>query len=365
MTSIEQVKIFDEKIKANKAHYDLDREAANISALSSGKLEKYEYFTGEDLGYKPDVFRKAKFEYSPLGKVFNKGLDESDKKEGLLKRLKNIEGKNEQQFDSIKDQRKNQLQILAEKTNQVDDYKNISLRNKLDSEAKKAYDEFKEQSKKIDYTKLVCIGSSAKHHYNFTIYLDLKTFAESLYNGNLSLKVAKLKQRNIEIEIDRLKTYNPMKDKIVTQSDIVLSNAKELYKGRKMIVIALENDVFPLAKQYPAKNSDHGWREDEIDSTHIIPEKTDELLPSVKCKIIKTKKEEVLEKVVKSKYDTYSDLDKLLDEAEKYLGSDLIQKRFNFNTLVDILEYLFKTKGAQINLVRMSLIKGGLKDLKK
>ena len=124
-------------------------------------------------------------------------------------------------------------------------------------------------------------------------------------------------------------------------------------------------DVFPLAKQYPVKNSDHGWREDEIDSTHIIPEKTDELLPSVKCEIIKTKKEEVLEKVVKSKYGTYNDLDKLLDEAEKYLGSDLIQKRFNFNTLVDILEYLFKTKGAHINLVRVSLIKAGLKDLKK
>ena len=73
----------------------------------------------------------------------------------------------------------------------------------------------------------------------------------------------------------------------------------------------------------------------------------------------------MLEKIVKSKYGTYNDLDKLLDEAEKYLGSDLIQKRFNFNTLVDILEYLFKTKGAQINLVRVSLIKAGLKDLKK
>ena len=59
--------------------------------------------TGEDLGYKPDVIQKAKFEYSPLGKVFNKGLDEGDKKEGLLKRLKNIESKNEQQLEAIKD----------------------------------------------------------------------------------------------------------------------------------------------------------------------------------------------------------------------------------------------------------------------
>ena len=69
-----------DKIKANKAQCELDREAAKISALSSGELEKYEYLTGEDLGYKPDVIQKAKFEYSPLGKVFNKGLDESEKK---------------------------------------------------------------------------------------------------------------------------------------------------------------------------------------------------------------------------------------------------------------------------------------------
>ena len=88
MTLTEQVKIIDKKIKANKAQYGLDREAAKISALSSGELEKYKYLTGKDLGYKPDVIQKAKFEYSPLGKVFNKGLDESDKKEGVLKRLK-------------------------------------------------------------------------------------------------------------------------------------------------------------------------------------------------------------------------------------------------------------------------------------
>ena len=75
MTLTEQVKILDDKIKANKAQYDLDREVAKLSALSSGELQKHEYLTDEDLGYKPDVIQKAKFEYSPLGKVFNKGLD--------------------------------------------------------------------------------------------------------------------------------------------------------------------------------------------------------------------------------------------------------------------------------------------------
>ena len=102
MTRKEQVKILDDKIKANNAQYDLDRMNAEISAYSSGNLPKYEYLTKKDLKYKPDAFEQAKFEYSPLGKVFTDGLDKSDKNEGLLKRLKNIEDRNNNQLLPIK-----------------------------------------------------------------------------------------------------------------------------------------------------------------------------------------------------------------------------------------------------------------------
>ena len=75
----------------NKAQCDLDRKAAKISALSFNNLDKCEYLTGEDLDIKPSTIEQTKFEYSPLGKIFNKGLDKDDQKEGLFKRLKNIE----------------------------------------------------------------------------------------------------------------------------------------------------------------------------------------------------------------------------------------------------------------------------------
>ena len=94
MTRKDQIKILDDKIKANERQYNLDRTNAEISAYSSGNLPKYEYLTKKDLKYKPDAFEQAKFEYSPLGKVFTEGLDKSDKNEGLLKRLKNIEDRN-------------------------------------------------------------------------------------------------------------------------------------------------------------------------------------------------------------------------------------------------------------------------------
>ena len=121
MTVTDQIKILDRKIMQSEAQYDLDRKAAKISALSSNNLDKYEYLNGEELSLKPSTAEQAKFEYSPLGKIFNKGLDEDkDKKEGLLKRLKNIEGKNEKQLQVIEDRRKKQL----------DSIKNINISSK-------------------------------------------------------------------------------------------------------------------------------------------------------------------------------------------------------------------------------------------
>ena len=75
MTLTDELKILDDKIKANQAQYDLGREAAKISALSSKDLlEKYEYLTGEDLGHRPSVLEKTKFEYSPLGMSLSKSF---------------------------------------------------------------------------------------------------------------------------------------------------------------------------------------------------------------------------------------------------------------------------------------------------
>ena len=56
---------------------------------------------GEDLGYKPNLFEQVKFDYSPLGNIFTKGLDKDDQKEGLFKRLENIQDKNEELLNAF------------------------------------------------------------------------------------------------------------------------------------------------------------------------------------------------------------------------------------------------------------------------
>ena len=114
MTVTDQIKILGRKIMQNKAQYDLDRKAAKISALFSNNLDKYEYLTGEDLSLKPSTVEQAKFGYSPLGKIFNKGLSEDDKKEGLFKRLKNIEDKNEEQLKLLSNTNKTSSYIKNE-----------------------------------------------------------------------------------------------------------------------------------------------------------------------------------------------------------------------------------------------------------
>ena len=161
MTVTDQIKIINRKIKQNESQYDLDRKAAKISALSSNNLDKYEYLTGEDLGLKPSTIEKAKFEYSPLGNIFNKGSSEDDKKEGLLKKLKNIEDKNEQLLKI-----KNKTENIEEATDFV--------KETLSLEAKALIEEIKIIQKDVDYRKLIIKGGN-NVTYDFS---DFKTFNE-------------------------------------------------------------------------------------------------------------------------------------------------------------------------------------------
>ena len=80
MTVTDQIKILDRKIMQNEAQYDLDGKAAKIYALSSGKLDKYEYLTGDDLNYKPITVDEAQFDYSLLSRFFKRGLKEKEEK---------------------------------------------------------------------------------------------------------------------------------------------------------------------------------------------------------------------------------------------------------------------------------------------
>ena len=156
----EQLKILANKIRQNKADYDFYRQSVKISALSSGELNKYEYLTGEDLRYRSDPVQKAKFEYSSLVEIFNKGLDKNEK-QGLLKRLKNIEDKIDDRLNEIKD---NQLGIKSAA---------YIIGKELSREAKNILKKLNNQEKLINYQKL-CLKGGNNAEYSFSDYKSLK-----------------------------------------------------------------------------------------------------------------------------------------------------------------------------------------------
>ena len=74
MTLADELKILDDKIKTNQAQYDFDREAAKISELLSKELDKYEYLTSEELGYKQECLKKLNLSIFHLSETFIKEL---------------------------------------------------------------------------------------------------------------------------------------------------------------------------------------------------------------------------------------------------------------------------------------------------
>ena len=83
--------IIDDQIRDEKLQYDVNREADKISTLSSGKIDKYEYLTGEEIlpSNQQQIIEQAKFTYSPLGKAFEKQIKTIEDQEH--KRIKAIQ----------------------------------------------------------------------------------------------------------------------------------------------------------------------------------------------------------------------------------------------------------------------------------
>ena len=230
MTVTDQIKILNRQIKQNESQYDLDREAAKISALSSNNLDKYELLTGEDLNLKPSTVEQAKFEYSPLGKIFNKGLSEDDKKEGILKRLKNIE-----------DENKVKNKVENKDIKEVTDFVN----QPLSFEAKELINEIKNIQKNVDYRKLKIRGGN-NTDYDFSDYKTFKELFRDLYYKKTTIDYVERKQDEITGVMGALKAYAPRDNKYVEAKNKLLNNAKNFYEGREKIIKGFKNEIFSV-----------------------------------------------------------------------------------------------------------------------
>ena len=162
----------EDQIKDEKLQYDINREAAKISALSSGKICKYE-------SNQQQITEQAKFTYSPLGKTFEK-------------QTKTIEDKGEKQIKAIRDNRK---QLISD-----DDYKNKLLISKEREISKDIYnkrlDKLEELNNKIDYDNLKYVVERSGDQYSFNKLKDPIALLNIIKNGKISLEEAKEKQKD-------------------------------------------------------------------------------------------------------------------------------------------------------------------------
>ena len=264
MTRKEQNKILDDKIEANNAQYNLDRMNAEISAYSSGDLPKYEYLTKKDLGYKPNAFEQAKFEYSPLGKVFTDGLDKSDKNEGLLKRLKNIEDKSNNQLLTIKNisrpavKGKNNAHV-------TDEYKTIQNfkqelidKNILHSDGVKKFDKIINKWKQTKDKKIVYKNADTKvNTQKFNLY---KIF-ENYLNKNIDYHGISNIEKSIKDGVKIYQEYLP-----TDRKRRIINNSNKVIKGINLFKSMIDNDEFKIPGEYYAKpknNINLDWMNDK------------------------------------------------------------------------------------------------------
>ena len=199
------------------------------------------------MGYKPDVVQKAKFEYSPLSQVFNKGLEKDEKQVDLLKRLKNIEDKTDNQLNENKD---SQLGIKSI---------GYTVRQELSQETKNMLEKLNNQEKLINYKKLGFRGGNNKD-YDFTNFSSLRKLFRAIYYGQISIPAVEGEQDNFDNMIEILKVYRPKKDSkhYGLKQDLVI-NAQNFYDGREMIINAFKNKLFPFCpgNYYEEFKEDH------------------------------------------------------------------------------------------------------------
>ena len=166
----------EDQIKDEKLQYDINREAAKISALSSGKLDKYEYLTSEEIlpSNQQQIFQQAKFNYSPLGKAVEK------------------------QVKTIKDQ--GEKQVIALESLKVPDKRLTSMKDfipaeNLNPEIINEIKRIEEIEKKVDRNKMVY--KETNKTYDFRNFKTIRTFGNEIRNNVISLDTANIEQVNL------------------------------------------------------------------------------------------------------------------------------------------------------------------------
>ena len=210
----------DNQIRDKKLQCNINREAAKISVLSSGKICKDEYFTGEDIlpSNQQQIIEQAKFTYSPLGKAFEK-------------QIKTIEDQGQKQVDALKDLKPKAIEGESNDKSKVSVIFNdlINERNKVMNEL---YDSADYNNLKFKY-----VDSEKNKDVSFYEHMSSKQLLNKIKSSQIKLSEAKNKQNEFLNKLNNIKIGR----KNIEQQKVII-NLENFYKSRE--------EVFNFFKDY-------------------------------------------------------------------------------------------------------------------
>ena len=159
----------EDEIKDEKLQYDINSQAAKISALSSGEIDEYEYLTGEEIlpSNQQQIIQEAKFNYSPLGQAFEK-------------QTKTIEDQGKKQVDA--------LESLKPFNKQLPSIRDFISKERLNSEIINGIERIEEEERKVDRSNMAYKPSNEA--YDFRKFKTIRAFDNEIRNNIIDMNMA-------------------------------------------------------------------------------------------------------------------------------------------------------------------------------
>ena len=206
----------NDQIRDEKLQYDINREAAKISALSSGKIQKYEYLTGEDIlpSNQQQIIEQTKFTYSPLGKAFDK-------------QIKTIEDQGKKQVDALENLKpKEEKKPIEDKSNNKS--RSVIIFNELINKRKELMSQLYDS---IDYNNLKFEYVRPTNDVRFYEYKDSRDFFNAIKNNQFKFSEVKNKENEFLNKLSNVKvgTKTPEQRKLI-------DNLKKFYNSREEVI---------------------------------------------------------------------------------------------------------------------------------
>ena len=219
----------EDQIKDEKLQYDVNREAAKISALSSGKIDKDEYLTGEEIlpSNQKQIIEQAKFTYSPLEKAFEK-------------QAKTIEDQGKKQVDALESLRPSDKKLPSIKEFISKENQNPEIINEIKR--------IEEQEKKVNRNKMVYKATNKT--YDFRKFKTIRAFGSEIKNNVINEDMADVEQNELLKYIEEFSSSTKPRDtELKKLKKEVLNSALAHLQGREMVFTAFKSGIFPRSEE--------------------------------------------------------------------------------------------------------------------